>query len=293
MAEITASLVKDLRERTGAGMMDCKKALVEANGDIEAAIDILRKKGLSKAAKKGDREASAGVVAVKVEGNKGVVVEVNSETDFVARNEKFQAFVKKVADVAYNENGDIEKIKSATIDGMPVADALANEIATIGENLNIRRSDMVEVSNGAVISYIHNRVAEGMGMIAVLVGIESSADKSKVVEVGETIAMHIAASAPAFLNIADVDEASLEREKAIFRDTAMQSGKPAEIVEKMINGRINKYYEEVVLNEQAFFMEPSKKIKDVVKSISDDAKIVKFVRFAVGEGVEHKEEADA
>ena len=176
---------------------------------------------------------------------------------------------------------------------MPVADALANEIATIGENLNIRRSDMVEVSNGAVISYIHNRVAEGMGMIAVLVGIESSADKAKIMEVGDTIAMHIAASAPAFLNIADVDEASLEREKAIFRDTAMQSGKPAEIVEKMINGRINKYYEEVVLNEQAFFMEPSKKIKDVVKSISDDAKIVKFVRFAVGEGVEHKEEADA
>lgn len=293
MTEITASLVKDLRERTGAGMMDCKKALVEANGDIEAAIDILRKKGLSKAAKKGDREASAGVVAVKVEGNKGVVVEVNSETDFVARNEKFQTFVKKVADVAYNENGNIEKIKSATIDGMPVADALANEIATIGENLNIRRSDMVEVSNGAVISYIHNRVAEGMGMIAVLVGIESSADKAKIMEVGDTIAMHIAASAPAFLNIADVDEASLEREKAIFRDTAMQSGKPAEIVEKMINGRINKYYEEVVLNEQAFFMEPSKKIKDVVKSISDDAKIVKFVRFAVGDGVEHKEEADA
>lgn len=293
MTEITASLVKDLRERTGAGMMDCKKALVEANGDIEAAIDILRKKGLSKAAKKGDREASAGVVAVKVEGNKGVVVEVNSETDFVARNEKFQTFVKKVADVAYNENGDIEKIKSATIDGMPVADALANEIATIGENLNIRRSDMVEVSNGAVISYIHNRVAEGMGMIAVLVGIESSADKAKITEVGDTIAMHIAASAPAFLNIADVDEASLEREKAIFRDTAMQSGKPAEIVEKMINGRINKYYEEVVLNEQAFFMEPSKKIKDVVKSISDDAKIVKFIRFAVGDGVEHKEEADA
>ena len=293
MTEITASLVKDLRERTGAGMMDCKKALVEANGDIEAAIDILRKKGLSKAAKKGDREASAGVVAVKVEGNKGVVVEVNSETDFVARNEKFQTFVKKVADVAYNENGNIEKIKSATIDGMPVADALANEIATIGENLNIRRSDMVEVSNGTVISYIHNRVAEGMGMIAVLVGIESSADKAKIMEVGDTIAMHIAASAPAFLNIADVDEASLEREKAIFRDTAMQSGKPAEIVEKMINGRINKYYEEVVLNEQAFFMEPSKKIKDVVKSISDDAKIVKFVRFAVGDGVEHKEEADA
>ena len=289
MAEITASLVKELRDRTSAGMMDCKKALVEANGDIEAAIDILRKKGLSKAAKKGDREAAAGVVAAKVEGTKGIVVEVNSETDFVARNEKFQTFVKKVADVAFEKDGDIDQIKSASIDGMPVSEALANEIATIGENLNIRRSDVVKVENGAVISYIHNRVAEGMGMIAVLVGIESSADKAKIVEVGDTIAMHIAAAAPSFLNIENVDEASLEREKAIFRDTALQSGKPAEIVEKMINGRINKYYEEVVLNEQAFFMEPSKKIKDVVKSISSDAKIVKFVRFAVGEGVTNKE----
>lgn len=290
MAEITASLVKELRDRTSAGMMDCKKALVEANGDIEAAIDILRKKGLSKAAKKGDREAAAGVVAAKVEGSKGIVVEVNSETDFVARNEKFQTFVKKVADVAFEKDGDIDQIKSASIDGMPVSEALANEIATIGENLNIRRSDVIKVENGAVISYIHNRVAEGMGMIAVLVGIESSADKAKIVEVGDTIAMHIAAAAPLFLNIENVDEASLEREKAIFRDTALQSGKPAEIVEKMINGRINKYYEEVVLNEQAFFMEPSKKIKDVVKSISSDAKIVKFVRFAVGEGVTKKEE---
>lgn len=290
MAEITASLVKELRDRTSAGMMDCKKALVEANGDIEAAIDILRKKGLSKAAKKGDREAAAGVVAAKVEGTKGIVVEVNSETDFVARNEKFQTFVKKVADIAFEKDGDIDQIKSASIDGMPVSEALANEIATIGENLNIRRSDVVKVENGAVISYIHNRVAEGMGMIAVLVGIESSADKAKIVEVGDTIAMHIAAAAPSFLNIENVDEASLEREKAIFRDTALQSGKPAEIVEKMINGRINKYYEEVVLNEQAFFMEPSKKIKDVVKSISSDAKIVKFVRFAVGEGVTKKEE---
>ncbi len=290
MAEITASLVKELRDRTGAGMMDCKKALTEADGNIENAIDLLRKKGLSKAAKKGDREASAGVVAAKVEGNKGIVVEVNSETDFVARNEKFQSFVKKVADVAFDVNGDISKIMEAEIDGVPAKDELANQIATIGENLNIRRSDIVEVENGAVISYIHNRVADNQGLIAVLVGIESTADKTKIMEIGDTIAMHIAASAPSFLNIADVDPVSLEREKSIFRETALQSGKPAEIVEKMINGRINKYYEEVVLNEQAFFMEPSKKIKDVVASIGGDAKITKFVRFAVGEGVEHKEE---
>lgn len=291
MAEVTASLVKELRERTGAGMMDCKKALVEADGNIENAIDLLRKKGLSKAAKKGDREASAGVVAVKVEGNKGVVVEVNSETDFVARNEKFQTFVKKVADVAYDANGDVAKIMESTIDGVNAKDELANQIATIGENLNIRRGDFVEVNNGAVISYVHNKVADNEGLIAVLVAIESTADKAKIQEVGDTIAMHIAASSPLFLNIADVDPAALEREKAIFRETALQSGKPAEIVEKMINGRINKYYEEVVLNEQAFFMEPSKKIKDVVASIGGDAKITKYVRFVVGEGVEHKEEA--
>ena len=291
MAEITASLVKELRDRTGAGMMDCKKALTEANGNVEDAIDVLRKKGLSKAAKKGDREASAGVVAAKVEGNKGIVVEVNSETDFVAWNEKFQTFVKKVADVAFNANGNVEKIMESEIDGSNVKDELANQIATIGENLNIRRSDVVEVENGAVISYIHNRVADNQGLMGVLVAIESTADKAKIQEVGDTIAMHIAASAPSFLNIENVDPAALEREKSIFRETALQSGKPAEIVEKMISGRINKYYEEVVLNEQAFFMEPSKKIKDVVASIGGDAKITKFVRFVVGEGVEHKEEA--
>lgn len=290
MAEITASLVKELRDRTGAGMMDCKKALTEANGNVEDAIDVLRKKGLSKAAKKGDREASAGVVAAKVEGNKGIVVEVNSETDFVARNEKFQTFVKKVADVAFDANGDVAKIMESEMDGSNVKDELANQIATIGENLNIRRSDVVEVANGAVISYIHNRVADNQGLMGVLVGIESTADKAKIQEIGDTIAMHIAASAPSFLNIENVDPAALEREKSIFRETALQSGKPAEIVEKMISGRINKYYEEVVLNEQAFFMEPSKKIKDVVASIGGDAKITKFVRFVVGEGVEHKEE---
>lgn len=290
MTVINASLVKTLRERTSAGMLDCKKALEEANGDIEAAIDILRKKGLSKAAKKSDRTASAGLVAVKVSEKKGTVIEVNSETDFVARNEKFQSFVKTISDVAYDKNGDIKEIMDASIDGQKVSDVLVSQIATIGENLNIRRADIVEVSNGLVISYIHNKATEGQGLIAVLVGIESSADKSKITEIGDTIAMHIAASSPLFLNISDVDSASLEREKSIFRETALQSGKPADIVEKMVNGRINKYYEEVVLNEQAFFMEPSKKIKDVVASIDKDAKITKFVRFAVGEGVAQKSE---
>ncbi len=290
MAEISASLVKTLRDRTSAGMLDCKKALIEANGDIEAAIDVLRKKGLSKAAKKSDRTAAAGLVSLKVDGNKGIVLEVNSETDFVARNEKFQSFVKTMTDVAFEKNGNINDILNANINGVSVSDALANEIATIGENLNIRRSDVVEVKNGAVISYVHNKVTDGEGLIAVLVGIESSADRAKILEIGDTIAMHVAASSPLFLNIEDVDADSLEREKAIFKETALKSGKPAEIVEKMVNGRINKYYEEVVLNEQAFFMEPSKKIKDVVASIGGNAKITKFLRYAVGEGIEVKSE---
>ena len=288
---VSPSLVKELREMTGAGMLDCKKALDETNGNIEEAVNWLREKGISKAAKKADRIAAEGIASILVDGNNAVIIEVNSETDFVARNEKFQTFVKKVADVAYEANGDVAKIMESTIDGVNAKDELANQIATIGENLNIRRGDFVEVNNGAVISYVHNKVADGEGLIAVLVAIESTADKAKIQEVGDTIAMHIAASSPLFLNIADVDPAALEREKAIFRETALQSGKPAEIVEKMINGRINKYYEEVVLNEQAFFMEPSKKIKDVVASIGGDAKITKYVRFAVGEGVEHKEEA--
>jgi elongation factor Ts len=285
MVEISAQLVKQLRDRTGAGMMDAKKALVEAVGDMEKAVDVLRAKGLAKAAKKGDREASAGAIGLKAEGNKGVLVEVNSETDFVARNEKFQSFVKKATDAAFDADGSIEKIMASQIDGVPMAEALANEIATIGENINIRRAAAVSVAKGLVVPYIHNRLADGMGLMGVLVAIESSAEALKIAEIGEQIAMHVAASAPLFLDVKDVDAATLEREKNIFRETAAQSGKPAEIVEKMINGRVNKYYEEVVLLEQAFFIEPSKKIKDVLKAISDDAKIVKFARFQVGEGM--------
>lgn len=285
MTEITASLVKTLRDKTGAGMMDCKKALTETGGDIEKAVDTLRKKGLSKAAKRNDREASAGLVGIKATDTKAIAIEINSETDFVARNEQFQSFVSEMTNIAYDANGNIDKIMSSNLNGMKVSDAVVEKIATIGENINIRRSDVVEVKNGAVITYLHNKVGENAGSIAVIVGIESSADKAKINEIGEQIAMHIAASSPLFLNIADVDEKSLEREKEIFKDTALKSGKPAEIVEKMIAGRINKYYEEVVLTEQAFIMDTAKKIKDVVKSISDDAKITKFVRFAVGEGV--------
>ncbi|MDR2098634.1 MAG: translation elongation factor Ts [Rickettsiales bacterium] len=284
MIEIKAELVKKLRERTGAGMMDAKKALVEAGGDMEKAIDVLRTKGLAKAAKKSDREAAAGAVGLVADGCRGVVVEVNSETDFVARNGKFQAFVKEVAGVAAACNGDIGKIMDSKIDGASMQEELASHISAIGERLHIRRADEVAVSRGMVVPYIHNKLADGIGLIGVLVGIESSAPPSKIQEVGEQIAMHVAASSPQFLNIEDVDAATLSREEEIAREKAIAAGKPAEIAEKMVAGNIKKYYDEVVLNEQAFFIDPSKKIKDVVKAISPDAKIVKFVRFQVGEG---------
>ena len=283
MTEITASLVKTLRDKTGAGMMDCKKALTETDGDIETAIDNLRKKGLSKAAKRNDRTASAGLVAIKATDKKAAVIEINSETDFVARNEQFQSFVSAMTNIAYDCDGDMDKIMAADFNGTTVSDAVIDQIATIGENINIRRSDVVTANSGAVITYLHNKVGETAGSIAVLVAIESSADITKIKEISEQIAMHIAASSPLFLNIADVDEKSLEREKEIFKDSALKSGKPAEIVEKMVAGRINKYYEEVVLTEQAFIMDPAKKVKDIVATISSDAKITKFVRFAVGE----------
>jgi elongation factor Ts len=275
MAEITAELVKQLRARTGAGILDAKKALVETGGDMEKAVDALRAKGLAKAATKGDREALAGAVAVKVEGNRGVAIEVNSETDFVARNEKFQAFV---AEVVRASDGSAP----AKINGVPADEAVAEQIAAIGEKITIGRADSVEVAKGAVVPYIHNRLADGMGLIGVLVGIESSAPTENIREVGEQVAMHVAAAAPLFLNISDVDKESLEREKTVAKEKAITSGKPAEIAEKMVAGSLKKYYDEVVLNEQAFFIDPTKKIRDVIGSIGGDAKIVKFVRFQIG-----------
>jgi elongation factor Ts len=274
--EIPAQLVKQLRDRTGAGMMDAKNALIEAEGDIEKAIDVLRTKGLAKAAKKGDREATAGAIVVKVLGGRGVAVEVSSETDFVARNEKFHKFATQVAEKAFAVEADLAKTLDASMQ-----EELANQIAVIGEKLAIRRMDKVEAPH--VIHYIHNKLADGIGTIGVLVGIESSADAAKVAETGEQIAMHIATSSPLFLNVEDVDAATLEHEKAIARDKAIASGKPADIAEKMVAGNIKKYYDEAVLLEQAFFIEPAKKIKDVLKSISPDAKIIKFVRYQVGE----------
>lgn len=298
MADITAAMVKELRETTGAGMLDCKKALVEANGNMEQAVDWLRKKGLASAAKKSSRVAAEGLVAVAVEGNKGAVVEVNSETDFVAKNEIFQEYVEDAAKVALHCNGDVEAMKAFVCpkcaDSKTFGERLTDMIAKIGENMNLRRAKVISVNNGLVCSYIHNAVRNGLGKIGVLVALESTADKEKLAELGKHIAMHIAATAPIALNIAGVAPEAVEHEKSIFAEQAKASGKPANIIEKMVEGRIRKFYEEVVLEEQAFIMDPDKKIKDIVadaaKECGADIKLADFAFFKLGDGLQKKEE---
>jgi len=295
MAEITASLVKELREKTGAGMLDCKKALTEAAGDMENAIDWLRKKGLSAAAKKAGRTASQGLVAATAKDGKGVVIEVNSETDFVARNDDFQAFVDEAMQVALEENGDIEAVKNHKVGDKNISEKLTDLVAKIGENLSLRRSAALKVNKGAVVSYVHGAVASGKGKIGVLVALESDAPADKLETLGKQIAMHVAATNPMSLDISGVDAHELEREKSIISEQAKASGKPEAIIEKMVEGRLRKFYEEVVLLEQAFVMDPDKKVKDAVadfaKELGSDVKITGFVRFGLGEGIE-KEETD-
>ena len=294
MAEITAALVKELREKTGAGMMECKKALSETGGDLEGAIDFLRKKGLSVAEKKAGRVASQGLVGVCVEGNKGAIVELNSETDFVARNAEFQAMLTKMLGAAMTANGDVEGMKKETVDGKSIEDTLTELIAKIGENMSLRRAACVEVANGVVVPYMHTAVVPNQGKIGVLVALESTGDKQALTELGKKIAMHIAASSPLFLNIDSVDTASVEREKAIFAEQAKASGKPENIIEKMVEGRVRKYYDEVVLEEQAYIMDPDKKVKQIIAEAANelgaDVKLVNFVRFKLGEGLQKKEE---
>ncbi len=301
MAEITAALVKDLRERTGAGMMDCKKALAETNGDIEAAIDWLRKKGLSKAAKKADRVAADGLVGVAVAANgkgmAGAAVEVNAETDFVARNELFQAAVAEITALGIDA-GNVEALGAAKMaSGETVADHLTNLIAKIGENMSLRRVQTVSVSEGVVASYMHNAAAEGLGKIGVLVSLQSSGDQAKLAELGRKLAMHVAAGSPAVALAVDVDELSadvIEREKAVFADQARQSGKPEAIIEKMVEGRLRKFYEEVVLLKQVFVLDPDHTVESALKAAEADVgapiKLTGFVRMVLGEGVERKEE---
>lgn len=293
MTAVTAEQIKSIRETTGAGMADCRKALVENGGDMEAAVDWLRKKGLSTAAKKSGRVAAEGVVAVAVEGLKGVVVELNSETDFVARNEKFQALASSIAEMAVrNSIGDIEELKATKCPktGTTVQEQVTNAIATIGENMNLRRCAALGVAHGVVTSYVHNAVAPGMGKIAILVAVETTGDVGKAEAFGKQIAMHIAAARPEALSTAEVDSAKLERERAVYREQAAASGKPADVVEKMVDGRVRKYYEEVVLLEQLFVIDGKTKISQVVadaaKTIGAPVAITGFVSYRLGEGIE-------
>ncbi|TYC58609.1 elongation factor Ts [Rhodobacterales bacterium] len=292
---ITAAMVKELREKSGAGMMDCKTALNESGGDMEAAVDWLRTKGLAKAAKKAGRVAAEGLVGVAAAGNKAAVIELNSETDFVARNEGFQSLVSKIASAALETDGSVEAVSAADLDGKPVSDAITDAIATIGENMTLRRSAVLSVSEGAVATYVHSAVTEGLGKIGVLVALESSGDKDKLNALGRQIAMHVAATSPLALSTDDLDPVVVEREKTVFSEQARESGKPENIIEKMVEGRLRKFYEEVTLVKQAFVINPDQTVEQAVEALAKDlgtaVKLTGFVRFAIGEGIE-KEEQD-
>ena len=295
MADITAGLVKQLRDITGVGMMDCKAALQATEGEIEAAIDWLKTKGLAKAAKKADRVAAEGVVALAVsaDGKTGAVIELNAETDFVARNEQFQAAARKIAQTALTVDGDVAALRAAkTADGEVIDAMITNLIATVGENMVLRRSARLSVTEGAVASYVHSAVAGAtdLGRIGVLVAVESPGDAAALSDMGRKIGMHVAAMSPLSLSPEDLDPAAVERERAIFSEQANASGKPPNVVEKMIEGRIRKFYEEVVLLKQSFVMNPDQTIEqlaaDTGKAVGHPVKVKAFVRLALGEGVE-------
>lgn len=294
MAAISAATVKDLREKTGAGMMDCKAALEANNGDIEAAVDWLRKKGLAKAAKKSGRVAAEGLIGLKVDGTKGVVVEVNSETDFVARNDAFQDLVRSVADVTLKVGADLDKVlSSAHPSGGTVADAIQNAIATIGENMTARRVAELKVGNGVVGSYLHTAIGDGLGKIGVLVALESTGKADELAALGRQIAMHVAAANPQALDASGLDPAVLEREKAVLADK--NAGKPANVIEKIVESGLKTYFKEVCLLEQAFIHDASKTVaqavKDAAGKVGAPVELKGFVRYALGEGIE-KQESD-
>ncbi|HUC68469.1 MAG TPA: translation elongation factor Ts [Stellaceae bacterium] len=297
MAEITAALVKELREKTGAGMMDCKRALAETAGDLEGAVDWLRKKGLSAAAKKAGRVAAEGLVGVATRGKQGAVLEVNAETDFVARNETFQHFVRTATELALTTGDDLERLRSAAFPGTgrSVGDELTHMIATVGENMALRRVRRLEVKNGAVLGYVHNPLAPGLGKIGVLVALESTGDGEKLAALGKPLAMHVAAARPDYLDIASVDPAALEREREVLREQSRASGKPEAIIEKMVEGRLRKFYEEVVLLEQIYVVDGESRVSKVIdaaaKELGTPVKVAGFARFALGEGIA-KEQGD-
>jgi elongation factor Ts len=290
MANITGPMVKDLRDKTGAGMMDCKNALVETGGDMEAAIDWLRKKGISKAAKKAGRAAAEGLVGVAVDANTGVLLEVNAETDFVARNEEFKTFVKDAAQLALKEGGNLEKLLASPMGSSTVQHTLTEMVAKIGENMSVRRAAALSVDPGVVAAYVHNPASPELGKIGVLVGLKSTADKTKLSALAKQLAMHVAAAAPLALTQAHMDKAVVEREYAIQKDLALQSGKPEAVVEKMMEGRMRKYYEETVLLQQTFVIDGETQISKLIEKASKDlgapVEIEGFVRFQVGEGIE-------
>jgi elongation factor Ts len=283
---ITAAMVKELRDTTGAGMMDAKKALTETEGDMEAAVDLLRVKGLAKADKKSGRTAAEGLVAVAVEGGSGVAVEVNSETDFVARNPEFQEMVGGIAKTALGV-ADAEALLSADMGGKAVSDVLTDKIATIGENMTVRR--MGKISGDSVAAYVHNAAADGMGKIGVIVAINGGSGEA-VEAIGKQVAMHVAATNPASLDVADLDPALVEREKQVLTEQARESGKPDNVIEKMITGRLNKFYQEVCLLKQAFVIDPDLTVEKAVAAAGDGLTVGGFLRFGVGEGIDKGED---
>jgi elongation factor Ts len=295
MATITAAMVKELRESTGAGMMDCKAALTETAGDMPAAQDWLRKKGLSKAAKKAGRVAAEGLIGAVTKGTKGVVVEVNSETDFVARNEQFQGLVKMVAQVALDAGADVGKIKAAKVGAVTVENAISDAIATIGENMSLRRAAALEVKQGVVSSYIHNAVVDGAGKMGVIVALESAGKADELAALGRQLAMHVAAANPQALDPAGLDADIVKREKDVLADKYRQQGKPENVIEKIVESGLKTFYKEVCLLEQAFIHDSGKSVAQAVKEaegkVGGPIKITGFVRYALGEGIE-KQESD-
>ncbi len=293
MATISAAMVKDLRDKTGAGMMDCKQALTETGGDVEAAIDWLRKKGLSKAAKKAGRVAAEGLIGALTEGNKGVVVEVNSETDFVARNEQFQGLVKMIAQVALKVGADVAAINAAPVGEATVERAIADAIATIGENMTLRRAAALSVGSGVVANYVHGAVADGVGKIGVLVGLESTGKADELAALGRQIAMHVAATSPLALDAAGLDPDVVRREKDVLADKYRQQGKPDNVIEKIVESGLKTYYKEVCLMEQAFIHDTGKSVAQAVQEaegrVGAPIKVAGFVRYALGEGIEKQE----
>jgi elongation factor Ts len=293
MANVTAQMVKELRERTGAGMMDCKAALQETNGDIEQAVDLLRKKGLAKAAKKAGRIAAEGLIGLAVEGTKGVLVEVNSETDFVARNDLFQGLVKMIANVALTVGTDVEKIKTAKVGTITIADAIADTIAKIGENMTLRRASRLSVGTGVIANYVHNSVEEGLGKIGVLVALESTGKADELKRFGRMVAMHVAASNPQAVDPSGLDADVVRREKEVLADKYKAQGKPANVVDKIVESGLKTFYKEVCLLDQAYIHEPDKSVSQAIKEaegkVGGPVKVTGFVRYALGEGIDRPE----